>query len=150
MTDIVERLRMGCGHGKEALDYASMRMEEAADEIERLRAKNHELASTIATRLLEKKPCDEIERLRAALTEEIAVARETDDALAKADVEIERLRAELHSAHAHMNHLRTGLSVLRHVADVARDLVEECRPGIAPSLGTLAKLEDALHTEWKT
>jgi uncharacterized coiled-coil DUF342 family protein len=35
---------------------------------------------------------DEIERLRATLAEEIAVARETDDALTKAEAEIERLR----------------------------------------------------------
>jgi hypothetical protein len=65
MTDIVERLRMRCGHGKEALDYASMRMEEAADEIDRLRAALKEIAGLeydhvamvdIARIALEKKP----------------------------------------------------------------------------------------------
>jgi len=31
------------------------------------------------------------------------------------------------------------------------DIAARCRiHNIAPSLGTLAKLEDALHTEWKT
>jgi chromosome segregation ATPase len=62
MTDIVERLRASVTKGHEPTDEDAI---EAADEIE---------------------------RLRAALAEEIAVARETDDALAKADAEIERLR----------------------------------------------------------
>jgi hypothetical protein len=91
-ADIVERLHWDAAHQRSESETEKLERE-AADEIERLRAKNHELASTIATRLLEKKPCVEIDRLRAALAEEIAVARETDDALAKADAEIERLRA---------------------------------------------------------
>jgi hypothetical protein len=97
MTDIRKMLEDGRCKPNHGCNVATLCMcaalEDAADEIERLRAKNHELASTIATRLLEKKPCVEIDRLRAALAEEIAVARETDDALAKADAEIERLRA---------------------------------------------------------
>ena len=57
MTDIVERLR-GWGDGR----FGRM-MTDAADEIERLRAKNRELASSLATLLMKKD--DEIERLRA-------------------------------------------------------------------------------------
>jgi hypothetical protein len=75
---------MRCGHGKEALDYASMRMEEAADEIDRLREltnaglpeikllseeidklliRNRDLHLKLAVTKIE--AADEIERLRA-------------------------------------------------------------------------------------
>ena len=40
---------MGCGHGTEALDYAGIRMAEAADEIERLTARITELEMEIDT-----------------------------------------------------------------------------------------------------
>lgn len=47
----------------------------------------------------------------------------------------------------------TGLDqieALIRVRDMARALVEECRGDLPPSLGSLARLEDALAMEWKT
>ena len=38
---------------------------------------------------------------------------------------------------------------LRTVRDAALAINEECRDGMSPSLGSLAKLSDALHAEWK-
>ena len=69
MTDIVSRLRkpldgMPSGFYRECGELRR----EAADEIERLLAKNRQLASTLATRLLEPKAADEIERLHAMLS----------------------------------------------------------------------------------
>jgi hypothetical protein len=54
--------------------------------------------------------------------------REAADALDAKDEEIERLRT---------------------VRDAALAINEECRDGMAPSLGSLAKLSDALHADWK-
>jgi anti-sigma factor RsiW len=60
MTDIVTRLHAYLASELDTSDDAARERDtmiaEAADEIERLRAKNYELASIIATRLLEKKP----------------------------------------------------------------------------------------------
>lgn len=86
---------------------------------------------------------DIVERLRNA------VGGPVYDELREASDEIERLQGELHSAHAHMNHLRRVTARLRSIADVAKDLVEECRGDLPPSLGVLARLESALHIEWQ-
>jgi hypothetical protein len=68
----------------------------------------------------------------------------------KAADEIERLRGELHSVHAHLNYLRSGIDRLRKVRDIADLLVNECEGGrTTPSLGILAQLESALAMEHK-
>jgi hypothetical protein len=60
MNTIAEELRAGPNSGDPLF-------EKAADEIERLEAKASQLASTLATRMLDKSKDKEIERLRAAL-----------------------------------------------------------------------------------
>lgn len=68
---------------------------EAADEIERLLAKNRELASTLATRLLDTTKNDEIERLTRKLTE---IHEMSQDHLAPAWQVIENIAATAKSA----------------------------------------------------
>jgi hypothetical protein len=96
MTDLVERLRDWAAQmrvGETNITAAHLvphDLLEAADEIERLRALVVRMGCRLPSRAT-----DEIDRLRVTLAEEIAVARETDDALTKAEAEIERLRAAL-------------------------------------------------------
>jgi len=66
MTDIVERLR-ACEDDPMWADHAEIPKlwcKQAADEIERLEAKASQLASTLATRMLDTSKDIEIERLR--------------------------------------------------------------------------------------
>jgi len=83
MTDIVERLR----DPYIVLTSMVVRLE-AADEIERLEAKAKQLASTLATRMLDTSKDKEIERLRETL-------RKCATEMAWQHAEIKRLREEL-------------------------------------------------------
>lgn len=57
----------------------------------------------------------------------------------------------MHSMGAHMAHLHRMNDDLRVVLTAAKTLIEECEDGMrSPSLGVLARLESALHIEWKS
>jgi uncharacterized small protein (DUF1192 family) len=103
MSDIVERLRQGIGIGPDEHADAERAMDDAADEIERLHARN---AALVAGR---PSPADErdaeIERLRAELARIRGLPR-----LAALDDEIKRLRAE-------NKRLRTALDVSADYGD---------------------------------
>lgn len=45
--------------------------------------------------------------------------------------------------------LAAEIERLRRVEAAARVVTEECRGDMTPSLGSMAKLEDALHAAWK-
>lgn len=62
--------------------------------------------------------------------------------------EVERLQSELGSVHAHLRHMRLITERLRGVRDAAKVLVTECSGDLPPALGTVARLEDALHSAW--
>ena len=95
MTDIVERLRtheVSKHHGGCADCYGTV-MDEAADEIERLRAENQTAWNKADDERI--KAADEIERMRA---ENQTAWNKADDERIKAADEIERLRAENQTA----------------------------------------------------
>jgi len=96
---------------------------------------------------IQEKAADEIERQCKRIDQLIEISAVE---MSKRDDEIERLRGELHSVHAHLNYLRSLIDRLRKVRDIADLLVNECEGGRKPpSLGILAQLESALAMEHK-
>jgi molecular chaperone GrpE (heat shock protein) len=85
MMRLVEQLRAGPNSGDPLF-------EKAADEIERLEAKASQLASTLATRMLDKSKDKEIERLLRLCQDMANVQQQNEQTYGKAADDIDRLR----------------------------------------------------------